>query len=59
MRKFMLIIIAIVGSLCGFALVDLFILKITIVQYLFIEVIISGFHWLYNKAKKDLLTNPN
>ena len=55
----MLIIIAILGSLCGFAIVDLFILKITIIQYLFIEGIISGFHWLYNKAKKDVLTNPN
>jgi hypothetical protein len=59
MKKFMLIIIAILGSLCGFAIVDLFILKITIIQYLFIEGIISGFHWLYNKAKKDVLTNPN
>ena len=59
MRKLMLIIIAIVGSLCAFALVDLFILEMTIAQYIVIETIISGFHWLYNKAKKDVLTNPN
>jgi len=59
MRKLMLIIIAIVGSACTFAFVNLLVLEVSIIQYVFIELIISGFHWLYNKAKKDVLTNPN
>ena len=59
MRKLILIMIAIVGSACTFTFVNLFVLEVSIIQYVCIELIISGFHWLYNKAKIDVVTNSN
>jgi hypothetical protein len=59
MRKLMLIIFAIVGSAIAFAIVSMFVLKVTIGQYLLIELIITASHWLYNKAKQETIPTQN
>lgn len=57
MIKGMLIIIAIIGSLFGFTIVNMFIIEISIGQFFLIEVIISLLHELYNQAKSKLILN--
>ena len=57
MTKINLFFIAILGSAFAFSIINLFIVDITIVQFITIELIISGLHALYNLAKKEAL-NP-
>lgn len=57
MIKGVLIMIAIIGSLFGFTIVNMFIIKISIGQFFLIEVIISLLHELYNQAKSKLILN--
>lgn len=57
MMKGVLIVIAIVGSLFGYAIVNLFIIEISLGRFFLIEVIISLLHELYNKAKNKLILN--
>jgi hypothetical protein len=57
MIKGVLIIIAIIGSLFGFTIVNMFIIEISIGQFFLIEVIISLLHELYNQAKSKLILN--
>lgn len=59
MRKLMLVIVAIVGSAIAFAIVSMFVLKVTIGQYILIELIITASHWLYNKAKEETIQTQN
>lgn len=59
MRKLMLVIVAIVGSAIAFAVVSMFVLKLTIGQYVLIELIITASHWLYNKAKEETIQTQN
>jgi hypothetical protein len=57
MIKYKLLIIALVGSVLSYYIINLFISPITILQYLGIEIIITIFHTLYNKAKLGTKTN--
>lgn len=59
MKKFMLFMMAIVGSVIGFAIISIFILDMSVGQYILIELVITALHWLYNKAKEESLLNPN
>jgi hypothetical protein len=53
--KLVLIIFAIIGSLAAWAVINIFLIKMNILEYFIIELIITLLHLLYNKAKKDLL----
>lgn len=59
MRKLTLFMIAVVGSGIAFAVISMFILEVSLAQYVLIELIITASHWLYNKAKEDTLTPSN
>ena len=59
MKKLMLLIVALVGSYISFVSIDKFILEISLIQYVFIEIIITMFHWLYNKVKQETVINLN
>ena len=59
MKKFMLFMMAVVGSVIAFAIISMFILDMSVGQYVLIELIITAAHWLYNKAKEESLLNPN
>ncbi len=49
--------IAIVGSLFCFTIIDQFIVEINLGQYLIIEVLMAITHGLYNYVKNKHLTN--
>ena len=49
--------IAVVGSLFCFTVIDTFIVDVNIWQYLIIEVIMAVVHSFYNYAKNKHLTN--
>jgi hypothetical protein len=44
-------VLAILGSIIAYFMVNSFIVHVTIGQYILIEIIISTLHALYNKAK--------
>jgi hypothetical protein len=50
-RKLKLLGVAILGSVIGYTMISLFILPVTILQYIAIEAIISILHLMYNTAK--------
>ena len=52
-----LFMIAIVGSVIAFMLIDLLVINITVVNYIFIELIITVMHSLYNIAKIQIKPN--
>ena len=54
-----LFMIAIVGSVIAFMLSDLLVINITVVNYIFIELIITVMHSLYNIAKIQIRPNLN
>ena len=59
MKKGLLLLIAVLGSIISYYTVNLFIVSISFMQYLTIELIITIMHALYNKAKKNNLNiNP-
>jgi cation transporter-like permease len=51
-KLFILPILAIVGTVLGWAVTDLFIIEISLLKYFLIEVIVSSTHYLYNQSKK-------
>jgi hypothetical protein len=55
--KGLLILMAIVGSLFAYTVVDLFIIEMPIGKFLLIELIISLLHLLYNCAKNRMILN--
>jgi hypothetical protein len=55
--KGLLILMAIVGSLFAYTVIDLFIIEMPIGKFLLIELIISVLHELYNYAKNRMLLN--
>ena len=57
MRKGALIIIAIIGSLFGYTIINMFVVEMSFGKFFIIEVIISILHELYNKAKSKLILN--
>jgi len=50
-RKLKLLGVAILGSVIGYTVISLFVLPVTILQYIAIEAIISILHLMYNTAK--------
>lgn len=57
--KAKLFMIAVLGSVIAFLLIDLFIINISVINYIFIELIITVMHSLYNIAKDQIKINPN
>ena len=57
MRKGVLIIIAIIGSLFGYTIINMFVIEMSFGKFLIIELIISLLHELYNQAKNKLILN--
>jgi hypothetical protein len=55
--KGLLILMAIVGSLFAYTIVDVFIINMSIGKFLLIELIISVLHELYNYTKNRMLLN--
>jgi len=51
----MLLAFAIVGSISAWALINLVIIKMNILEYFIIEIIITLLHLMYNKAKTDFI----
>lgn len=58
MKELILFLLGILGTVLGFFMVNTFILQITFGQYILVEIILSLLHWMYNKAKKDLINKP-
>ena len=50
-KKLKLLGIAILGSVIGYLVITLFVIPLTILQYIAIEAIISILHLMYNTAK--------
>ncbi len=57
MTRINLFFIAILSSVLAFKIINLFIIEVSIIQFIIIEVVISSLHALYNIAKKQEL-NP-
>lgn len=55
MGKLKLLTISIIGSILGYYVIDLFILDLSIIQYLLIEVVVSVIHYMYQKAKYETI----
>tara|TARA_R100001443_G_scaffold80720_1_gene87709 strand:- start:1772 stop:1963 length:192 start_codon:yes stop_codon:yes gene_type:complete len=53
--KLLLGILALIGSLSAWALINLALVKINLFEYFIIEIIITVLHMLYNKAKQDFI----
>jgi hypothetical protein len=53
--KLLLFVYAIIGSIAGYELINYFLFTISIGNYIFIELVISSFHYLYNVAKREIL----
>ncbi len=51
--KLLLGLMALVGSLVGWSLINLAVVKINLFEYIIIELVITILHLMYNKAKKD------
>lgn len=49
--KLKLLGIAILGSVIGYSVISLFVIPLTVLQYIAIEAIISILHMMYNTAK--------
>jgi hypothetical protein len=53
--KLLLGLLALIGSLSAWALINLALVKINLFEYFVIEIIITVLHMLYNKAKQDFI----
>jgi preprotein translocase subunit Sss1 len=58
MTKRTLVIIAILGSLIGYCIVDLWVISMPFWKFFIIEFIITLLHELYNQAKQQVIINP-
>lgn len=58
MTRIKLLLTGILGSILCYYIVDMFILHISVKQYVLIEFVLSLIHWMYNIAKKDLIKKP-
>jgi hypothetical protein len=56
-RNMVLTFLAILGTVLSFFIVDMFIVSVTIGEYIAIEVVISTLHYMYNKAKIQTINN--
>ena len=57
MTKINLFFIAILTSVLAFNIINMFIIDVSIAQFIIIELVISCLHALYSVAKKEVL-NP-
>jgi len=57
MTNFKMLIVAIVGSLFCFTVIDSFIVEMNPAQYLLIEFLLSIVHSFYNYVKKKQINN--
>lgn len=55
MIKFKLLIAAVLGSILGYFLINLFIVTVNIPQYIGIEAVVTIFHMIYNKLKASVV----
>lgn len=53
--KLLLTLFALLGTLVAWAVINIFIIDISLMHYFIIEIIITVLHLLYNKAKDDFL----
>ena len=53
--KLLLALFALLGTLVAWAVINIFIIDISLMHYFIIEIIITVLHLLYNKAKDDFL----
>lgn len=51
MRKGLLVVLAIFGSIIGYCVVDIFIMPMPFWKYFLIEFVITALHEFYNRAK--------
>jgi hypothetical protein len=58
MKRTILLLLAILGTVLGYMSLNLFIVTVSFVQYICIELVLSLLHWMYNRAKKDLINKP-
>jgi hypothetical protein len=56
MIKTKLFFIAAIGTLCSWLLIDTFLVKISIIQFVVVEFIVGMSHFIYNDVKNKLLT---
>jgi hypothetical protein len=54
MIKLKLLLAAILGSILAYYIINVFLMPVTIFQYLIIETIITFFHSLYNVLKNNI-----
>jgi hypothetical protein len=59
MIKFKLLLAAILGSVLAYYIINVFIMPVTIFQYLIIETIITFVHSLYNVLKNNIEIKPS
>jgi hypothetical protein len=58
MRKGMLIIVAIIGTIIGYLITDLLIIDLPFWKFFLIELTITLLHEFYNQAKNQVIINP-
>jgi hypothetical protein len=58
MKRTMLLLLAILGTVLGYMSLNLFIVTVSFMQYIGIEIVLSLLHWMYNRAKQDLINKP-
>lgn len=59
MIKLKLFMIAVIGWVLVYASINLFVINLTILQFVGIEAVITVSHMLYNKAKQEVIINLN
>lgn len=58
MTKGILIVVAIIGTIIGYCIVDLFIIELPFWKYFLIEFVITLLHEMYNQTKQKVIPNP-
>jgi uncharacterized protein (DUF983 family) len=53
MKQLRLLLIAVIGSILGFYLINAFVTPVNVWQYISIELIVTLLHALYNLAKRQ------
>jgi hypothetical protein len=56
MNKTKLFLIAVLGTICSWLLIDTFLLKMSIIQFIVVEFIVGISHFIYNDVKRKLIT---
>jgi len=59
MIKYKLLLAAILGSVLGYYIINLFIVPISVFEYLGIEGVVTIFHSIYNKLKNNIEIKPS